>query len=69
LTALHVLARRNVDIAAVVVSESTAPGASLEETVESVARFAGTVEVIGVPRLSRDAAHLHPAIERLVALL
>jgi dethiobiotin synthetase len=69
LTALHVLARRNVDIAAVGVSESTAPGASLEGTVESVARFAGTVEVIGVPRLSRDAAHLHPAIERLVALL
>ena len=68
LTALHVLARRNVDIATVVVSESTAPGASLEETVESIARFAGTLEVIGVPRLT-DAACEHPAFDRIVGIL
>ena len=68
LTALHMLAHRNVDIAAVVVSESTAPGASLEETVESIARFSGTLEVIGVPRLT-DTTCEHPAFGRLVALL
>jgi hypothetical protein len=40
LTALHVLAQRNLDIAAVVVSESTVPGATLEETVATITRFA-----------------------------
>ena len=33
LTALHVLAQRNLDIAAIVVSESEKPGASLECTI------------------------------------
>jgi dethiobiotin synthetase len=51
LTALHVLAQRNLDIAAVVVNESAVPGASLDDTVATVARFAAPIEAIGLPRL------------------
>jgi dethiobiotin synthetase len=51
LTALHVLAQRNLDIAGVVVSESSTPGASLDDTVATIARFAVPIDVIGVPRL------------------
>jgi dethiobiotin synthetase len=50
LTALHVLAQRNLDIAGVVVSESAVPGASLDDTVATIGRFANPIEVIGVPR-------------------
>jgi hypothetical protein len=45
-----VLAQRNLDIAGVVVSESATPGASLEETVATIARFANPIDVIGMPR-------------------
>ena len=51
LTALHVLAQRNLDIAGVVVSESENGGASLDDTVATIARFAVPIEVIGLPRL------------------
>jgi dethiobiotin synthetase len=51
LTALHVLAQRNLDIAGVVVSESASPGASLDTTVATIARFASPIEVIGLPRM------------------
>jgi dethiobiotin synthetase len=50
LTALHVLAQRRLDICAVVVSESATSGAALEDTVATIARFAGPIEVIGLPR-------------------
>jgi dethiobiotin synthetase len=68
LTALHVLAQRNLDIAGVVVSESAQPGASLDDTVTTIARFAVPIEIIGVPRLP-DAATSHPAILRCAGLL
>jgi dethiobiotin synthetase len=68
LTALHVLAQRNLDIAAVVVSESQAPGAGLDDTVGTIARFADAIDVIGIPRLISDAGS-HPAIARIAALL
>lgn len=68
LTALHVLAQRNIDIAAVVVSESETGGASLEETVAAIARFAQPLDVIGVPRRAQDAM-LHPAFERIEKLI
>lgn len=55
LTALHVLAQRNLDIAGVVVSESATPGASLDDTVATIARFAAPIDVIGVPRLPSGA--------------
>jgi dethiobiotin synthetase len=68
LTALQVLARRNLEVAAVVVSESADSAAPLDETVTTIARFADSIEVIGVPRLPRDASP-HPAFGRIVTLL
>lgn len=55
LTALHVLAQRNLDIAGVVVSESSTPGANLNDTVAAIARFAVPIDVIGVPRMPSGA--------------
>jgi len=66
LTALRVLVQRNLEIAAVAVSESAMPGASLEETVATIARFADAIEVVGIPRPAGDA---HPAVARIAALL
>ena len=67
LTALHVLARRNLDVAAVVVSESAGSAAPLDETIATIARFADAIEVIGIPRL--PAAAEHPAFEHLAKLV
>jgi dethiobiotin synthetase len=66
LTALRVLAQRNLTVAAVAVSESAVPGAPLDETVAVIARFADMIEVVGVPRIAGDA-HAHPAIGILSA--
>jgi dethiobiotin synthetase len=66
LTALHVLAQRNLDIAAVVVSESATPGATLGDTVAAIARFAEPIEVIGLPR---NSAAAFPAIARIATLV
>jgi dethiobiotin synthetase len=68
LTALRVLAQRNLTVAAIVVSESTVAGAPLDETVVTIARFADLIEVVGVPRLA-GKAHSHPAIARIAALI
>jgi dethiobiotin synthetase len=68
LTALRVLAQRNLTVAAVAVSESVVPGAPLDETVAVIARFADMIEVVGVPRLMGEA-HRHPAIARIVTLI
>jgi dethiobiotin synthetase len=68
LTALHVLAQRNLDIAAVVVNESEVGGSTLGDTVISIARFANSIDVIGVPRLPQDA-ELHPAFGRIAKLI
>jgi dethiobiotin synthetase len=67
LTALHVLAQRNLDIAGVVVSESDTPGATLADTVATIARFATPLEVIGLPRLPAGASHA--AVARIAAWL
>jgi len=68
LTALHVLAQRNLDIAGVVVSESQAAGATLDETLASIARFAQPIDVVGLPRLAEDT-ELHPAFSQIARLL
>jgi dethiobiotin synthetase len=68
LTALQVLTRRNLDVAAVVVSESTASPASLDETVAAIARFSDSIDVVGIPRLA-DAAAAHPVFGRVAELL
>jgi len=68
LTALRVLVQRNLEVAAIAVSESNTPGASLDETVATIARFADAIEVVGIPRLGGDA-RAHPAVARVAALL
>ena len=68
LTSLEVLARRNLDVAAVVVSESEDSAASLADTVATLERFADSIDVIGLPRLPSGAGE-HPAFARLAALL
>jgi dethiobiotin synthetase len=68
LTSLEVLARRNLDIVAVAVSESQGSAASLDDTIESIGRFADAIDVIGMPRLAADAFE-HPAFARIAALI
>jgi dethiobiotin synthetase len=68
LTALEVLARRNLDIAGVVVSESEASAASLDDTVATVQQFADTIDVIGVPRLPPGTPD-HPAFAQIAGLI
>jgi dethiobiotin synthetase len=67
LTALHIIAGRNLSTAAVVVSETPGSPAPLEETVATIARFVD-IEVISLPRLAPDAPE-HPAFEQLARLL
>ena len=68
LTALEVVARRNLDIAAVVVSESNGSAASLDDTVATIQVFAETIEVVGLPRLPPGACE-HAALAQLAGLL
>ncbi len=68
LTALEVLVRRNLDVAAVVVSESEGSAASLEDTVATLARFADSIDVVGLPRLAPGAG-APEAFARLADLL
>lgn len=68
LTALDVLAQRKLTVAAIVVSESERDTVELDDTVASIARFAGTAGVVGLPRLPTGIYH-HPAIARIAALL
>jgi len=63
-----VLVRRNLDVAAVVVSESEGSAASLEETVATVQRFANSIDVVGIPRLAQEDSD-HPAFAQLAALM
>jgi dethiobiotin synthetase len=68
LTALNVLSQRRLTIAAIVVSESERNPVDLEDTVHSIARFADSVPVIGLPRLPAGITE-HPAFARITALL
>jgi dethiobiotin synthetase len=68
LTTLHVLSHRKLDIAAIVVSESPQSPVPLEDTIGTIARFADSIEVIGLPRLAAGAEP-HPAFERLASLI
>jgi dethiobiotin synthetase len=67
-TALEVLARRNLNIAAVVVSESEASAASLADTVATLQQFADVLDVIGIPRLPPGAPD-HPAFAQIAGLI
>ena len=68
LTALEVVARRNIDIAAVVVNESENSAASLSDTIATLRQFVGGIDIVGLPRLAVDAAD-HSAFADLARLL
>jgi dethiobiotin synthetase len=68
LTALDVLAKRNLSVASIVVSESERNPVELADTVASIARFSNGVEVTGLPRLPAGITQ-HPAFNRIAALL
>ena len=68
LSALEVMARRNLDIAVVVVSESEGSAASLEETIATVERFADAIDVVGIPRLAPGVDD-HAAFARVAGLI
>jgi dethiobiotin synthetase len=67
-TALEVLARRNIDIAAIVVNETPASASTLHETAKTIEQFAVPLDVVALPRLPPDAPE-HPAFARISALL
>src|SRR5476651_1430060 len=68
LTALDVLAQRQLKIAAIVVSESERGTVDLYDTVASIGRFSNGVDVIGLPRLP-GGINQHPAFAKIAALL
>jgi dethiobiotin synthetase len=68
LTALDVLRRHDLCVAALVVSESLGSTVPLDDTIATVTRFADSTPVISLPRLPPDALE-HPAVARLADLL
>jgi dethiobiotin synthetase len=68
LTALDVLERNDLKIAAVVVSETLASAAGLEDTAATIRRFAKGVDVLALPRLP-EAAPDHPVMASIADLM
>ena len=68
LTALEVLARRNIDIAVIAVNETPGSASSLEETAKTLAHFAAPLDIVALPRLPPDRPE-HSAFARISALL
>ncbi len=68
LTALDVLGRRGLTVAAMIIDETAGSGVGLDETVESIRHFSGDVPVIGLPRLA-SAEVAHPALQLIADLL
>jgi dethiobiotin synthetase len=66
LTALHVLAQRNLSTVAVVVNETPGSPVPLDETVASIGRFADMIEIIPLPR---DGTQANSAFDALAALI
>ena len=67
LTALAVLRQRQIEVAALVVSETAGSTVPLADTVASIARFAAGVEVLALPLIAPGAGH--GVFSRLVDLL
>jgi dethiobiotin synthetase len=68
LSALDVLDRRALKIAAVVVSESPGSAATLADTVDTIRRFAVNIDVFALPRLP-EGTHDHPVMAALADLM
>jgi dethiobiotin synthetase len=68
LSALDVLDRRALKIAAVVVSESPGSAATLADTADTIRRFAADVDVFALPRLP-EGTHDHPVMAAIADLM
>jgi len=68
LTALHALSGRGLSITAMIVDETAGSGVDLDETTESIGRFAGGAPIIALPRLP-SAESVHPALQRVADLI
>lgn len=68
LTALDVLERNAVKIAAVVVNETPGSSEPLGDTADTVRRFTDAIEVVALPRLPEGAAE-HPALSAVADLM
>jgi dethiobiotin synthetase len=68
LTALDVLDRANLKVAAVVVNETPGSAATLEDTVGTIRRFATGIAVLALPRLPEGSLD-HPVMAALADLV
>jgi dethiobiotin synthetase len=68
LSALDVLDRNDLKVAAVVVSETLGSAAALADTVDTIRRFAKDTPVLALPRLP-DGMHDHPAMAAIADLM
>ena len=69
LTALDVLARRGLPVAALAISETAGSPVRLDATREALARFAPGIDIVVVPRLAPAAAPAHAAFAQIAARL
>ena len=68
LTALDVLARRNLAVATLVISQTPSSPVRLDETRDTIARFAPQLDVVALPRLAPSVLE-HPAFDRIAERL
>jgi dethiobiotin synthetase len=68
LSALDVLDRNDLKVAAVVVSETPGSAVTLADTVDTIRRFAKDTVVLALPRLP-DGMHDHPAMAAIADLM
>jgi dethiobiotin synthetase len=68
LTALDVLDHNDLKVAAVVISETPASAAGLEETAATIRRFVKGVEVLALPRLPEGSTD-HPVMAAIADLM
>ena len=68
LTALDVLARRNLAVASLVISQTPGSPVRLDETRDTIARFAPQLDVVALPRLAPSVLE-HPAFDRIAERL
>src|SRR6266478_5790422 len=68
LSALDVLARHKLKVAAVVVSETPGSAATLADTADTIRRFAANIEVFALPRLPQGT-HDHPVMAAIADLM
>jgi len=68
LSALDVIARRDLAVAVLVISETAGSPVRLDATRETIARFAPAIDVVALPRLSPSVPD-HPVFDRIAGQL